>query len=123
MAEKLPGYSPRLPDVAKPRSNERRSPAFPEYSCHGTWVENDTAYLVASTEAGRYCLVYSTLAATSTGSSSSRELTVSGHLASCPRATHSHKHEWQVNLTAYGESVCDFLLTMSPSDPTPLSSH
>lgn len=74
-----------------------------EYSCYGTWVENDTAYLVASTETGRYCLVYSTSTTTTTTGSTSRELTVTGHLASCPRASHRHNHEWQVNLTAYGE--------------------
>lgn len=67
-------------------------------------MENDTAYLVASTETGRYCLVYSTSATgtTTAAGSTSRELTVTGHLASCPRASHRHKHEWQVNLTAYG---------------------
>ncbi|KAK1123682.1 hypothetical protein K0M31_008380 [Melipona bicolor] len=70
-----------------------------EYSCHGTWIENDTAYLVASTEKGRYCLVYSASAA-ATGS---RELSVTGHLASCPRASHRHVVSWQVNLTSYGE--------------------
>lgn len=72
---------------------------FSEYSCHGTWIENDTAYLVASTEKGRYCLVYSASAA-ATGS---RELSVTGHLASCPRASHRHVVSWQVNLTSYGE--------------------
>ncbi|XP_068986355.1 uncharacterized protein [Bombus flavifrons] len=71
----------------------------PEYSCHGTWIENDTAYLVASTEKGRYCLVYSASAA-ATGS---RELSVTGHLASCPRASHRHVVSWQVNLTSYGK--------------------
>lgn len=70
-----------------------------EYSCHGTWIENDTAYLVASTEKGRYCLVYSASAA-ATGS---RELSVTGHLASCPRASHRHVVSWQVNLTSYGK--------------------
>lgn len=73
--------------------------SFPEYLCHGTWVENDTAYLVASTDVGRYCLVYSASAAT-TGS---RELSVTGHLASCPRASHRYPVSWQVNLTSYGE--------------------
>ncbi|KOC61835.1 hypothetical protein WH47_06179 [Habropoda laboriosa] len=70
-----------------------------EYWCHGTWIENDTAYLVASTDVGRYCLVYSASAA-ATGS---RELSVTGHLASCPRAAHRHLVSWQVNLTSYGE--------------------
>lgn len=74
--------------------------SFPEYLCHGTWIENDTAYLVASTDVGRYCLVYSASAATTTGS---RELSVTGHLASCPRASHRHPVSWQVNLTSYGE--------------------
>lgn len=71
---------------------------FAEYLCHGTWIENDTAYLVASTDVGRYCLVYSA-SATATGS---RELSVTGHLASCPRAPHRHLVSWQVNLTSYG---------------------
>ncbi|XP_070154200.1 uncharacterized protein [Polyergus mexicanus] len=70
-----------------------------EYLCHGTWIENDTAYLVASTDVGRYCLVYSASAAT-TGS---RELSVTGHLASCPRASHRHSVSWQVNLTSYAQ--------------------
>ncbi|XP_076397641.1 uncharacterized protein LOC100884026 isoform X2 [Megachile rotundata] len=70
-----------------------------EYWCHGTWIENDTAYLVASTDVGRYCLVYSASAA-ATGS---RELSVTGHLASCPRPSHRHLVSWQVNLTSYGE--------------------
>ncbi|XP_011054215.1 PREDICTED: uncharacterized protein LOC105145980 [Acromyrmex echinatior] len=73
--------------------------SFPEYLCHGTWVENDTAYLVASTDVGRYCLVYSASAAT-TGS---RELSVTGHLASCPRASHRYPVSWQVNLTSYAQ--------------------
>ncbi|XP_020284906.1 uncharacterized protein LOC109855264 [Pseudomyrmex gracilis] len=74
--------------------------ALSEYLCHGTWVENDTAYLVASTDVGRYCLVYSASAAT-TGS---RELSVTGHLASCPRASHRpHPVSWQVNLTSYAQ--------------------
>ncbi|XP_076757456.1 uncharacterized protein LOC143427313 [Xylocopa sonorina] len=68
-----------------------------EYWCHGTWIENDTAYLVASTDVGRYCLVYSASAA-ATGSP---ELSVTGHLASCPRAAHRHLVSWQVNLTSY----------------------
>ncbi|XP_017793825.1 PREDICTED: LOW QUALITY PROTEIN: uncharacterized protein LOC108575519 [Habropoda laboriosa] len=72
---------------------------FPEYWCHGTWIENDTAYLVASTDVGRYCLVYSASAA-ATGS---RELSVTGHLASCPRAAHRHLVSWQVNLTSYAQ--------------------
>ncbi|XP_058793493.1 uncharacterized protein LOC131665560 isoform X1 [Phymastichus coffea] len=76
-----------------------------KYSCHGTWVENDTGYIVASTEANRYCLVYSASATTTSKSPLSRELTITGHLASCPRASHLHKHEWQVNLTAYTQ--CD----------------
>ncbi|XP_047353947.1 uncharacterized protein LOC124950759 [Vespa velutina] len=71
--------------------------ALSEYLCHGTWIENDTAYLVASTDVGRYCLVYSASAAT-TGD---RELSVTGHLASCPRASHRHPVSWQVNLTSY----------------------
>ncbi|XP_053982223.1 uncharacterized protein LOC128892926 [Hylaeus anthracinus] len=70
-----------------------------EYFCHGTWIENDTAYLVASTDVGRYCLVYSASAA-ATGS---RELSVTGHLASCPRASHRHLVSWQVNLTSYAQ--------------------
>ncbi|XP_076236438.1 uncharacterized protein LOC143180532 [Calliopsis andreniformis] len=70
-----------------------------EYSCHATWIENDTAYLVASTEVDRYCLVYSASAA-ATGS---RELSVTGHLASCPRASHRHLVSWQVNLTSYAQ--------------------
>ncbi|KAI4485152.1 hypothetical protein M0804_006657 [Polistes exclamans] len=70
-----------------------------QYLCHGTWIENDTAYLVASTDVGRYCLVYSASAAT-TGD---RELSVTGHLASCPRASHRHPVSWQVNLTSYGK--------------------
>ncbi|XP_076684743.1 uncharacterized protein LOC143377407 [Andrena cerasifolii] len=70
-----------------------------EYWCHGTWIENDTAYLVASTDVGRYCLVYSASAA-ATGS---RELSVTGHLASCPRAPHRHLVSWQVNLTSYAQ--------------------
>ncbi|CAK9819189.1 hypothetical protein ANTQUA_LOCUS10087 [Anthophora quadrimaculata] len=70
-----------------------------EYWCHGTWIENDTAYLVASTDVGRYCLVYSASAA-ATGS---RELSVTGHLASCPRAAHRHLVSWQVNLTSYAQ--------------------
>ncbi|XP_011338027.2 uncharacterized protein LOC105279739 [Ooceraea biroi] len=73
--------------------------ALSEYLCHGTWIENDTAYLVASTDVGRYCLVYSASAAT-TGS---RELSVTGHLASCPRASHRHPVSWQVNLTSYAQ--------------------
>ncbi|XP_070510374.1 uncharacterized protein [Cardiocondyla obscurior] len=73
--------------------------SLPEYLCHGTWVENDTAYLVASTDIGRYCLVYSASAAT-TGS---RELSVTGHLASCPRASHRYPVSWQVNLTSYAQ--------------------
>ncbi|XP_012059046.1 PREDICTED: LOW QUALITY PROTEIN: uncharacterized protein LOC105622233 [Atta cephalotes] len=73
--------------------------ALSEYLCHGTWVENDTAYLVASTDVGRYCLVYSASAAT-TGS---RELSVTGHLASCPRASHRYPVSWQVNLTSYAQ--------------------
>ncbi|XP_078041794.1 uncharacterized protein LOC144472508 [Augochlora pura] len=76
-------------------SNEAPS----EYWCHGTWIENDTAYLVASTDVGRYCLVYSASAA-ATGS---RELSVTGHLASCPRASHRHLLSWQVNLTSYAQ--------------------
>jgi len=76
-----------------------RLPSFSEYLCHGTWIENDTAYLVASTDVGRYCLVYSASAAT-TGN---RELSVTGHLASCPRASHRHPVSWQVNLTSYGK--------------------
>jgi len=71
---------------------------LPEYLCHGTWIENDTVYLVASTDVGRYCLVYSASAAT-TGT----ELSVTGHLASCPRASHHHPVSWQVNLTSHGE--------------------
>ncbi|KAI4501038.1 hypothetical protein M0802_003841 [Mischocyttarus mexicanus] len=75
-----------------------------EYLCHGTWIENDTAYLVASTDVGRYCLVYSASAAT-TGN---RELSVTGHLASCPRASHRHPVSWQVNLTSYAIAYeCD----------------
>ncbi|XP_046145131.1 uncharacterized protein LOC114871505 isoform X3 [Osmia bicornis bicornis] len=70
-----------------------------EYWCHGTWIENDTAYLVASTDVGRYCLVYSASAA-ATGS---RELSVTGHLASCPRPSHRHLVSWQVNLTSYAQ--------------------
>ncbi|XP_076221322.1 uncharacterized protein LOC116424529 isoform X2 [Nomia melanderi] len=70
-----------------------------EYWCHGTWIENDTAYLVASTDVGRYCLVYSASAA-ATGSP---ELSVTGHLASCPRASHRHLVSWQVNLTSYAQ--------------------
>ncbi|XP_043252057.1 uncharacterized protein LOC122397169 [Colletes gigas] len=70
-----------------------------EYFCHGTWIENDTTYLVASTDVGRYCLVYSASAA-ATGS---RELSVTGHLASCPRASHRHLVSWQVNLTSYAQ--------------------
>ncbi|XP_015603491.1 uncharacterized protein LOC107271703 [Cephus cinctus] len=76
------------------------------YSCHGTWVENDTVYLVASTEAGRYCLIYTT----PTSVTPSTDLSVTGHLASCPRASHPsprishpHQHVWQVNLTAYAQ--------------------
>nr|XP_012139271.1 PREDICTED: uncharacterized protein LOC100884026 isoform X4 [Megachile rotundata] len=72
---------------------------FIEYWCHGTWIENDTAYLVASTDVGRYCLVYSASAA-ATGS---RELSVTGHLASCPRPSHRHLVSWQVNLTSYAQ--------------------
>ncbi|XP_031777075.1 uncharacterized protein LOC100678593 isoform X4 [Nasonia vitripennis] len=97
-----------------------------KYSCHGTWVENDTAYLVASTETDRYCLVYSASASgrtTSSTSSTSRELTVTGHLASCPRAAHLHKHEWQVNLTAYAQ--CDDVSSASTwrSSGSSLTTH
>ena len=84
---------------------------FPlEYSCHGTWVENDTAYLVASTETGRYCLVYSLTTSTTATSPLRREFTITGHMASCPRAAHFHKHEWQVNLTAYGKKLSNFAI-------------
>ncbi|KAG7212444.1 hypothetical protein KM043_012759 [Ampulex compressa] len=70
-----------------------------EYMCHGSWIENGTVYLVASTDIGRYCFVYSASAAT-TGSS---ELSVTGHLASCPRASPRHPGLWQVNLTLYAQ--------------------
>ncbi|XP_023290432.1 uncharacterized protein LOC105703987 [Orussus abietinus] len=74
--------------------------ALSVYRCHGTWEENGTAYLVASTDAARYCLVYSA----STSSSNSRYLSVTGHLASCPRASHPHHQQvWQVNLTAHAQ--------------------
>ncbi|XP_023315059.1 uncharacterized protein LOC106652588 [Trichogramma pretiosum] len=98
-----------------------------KYSCHGTWVENDTAYLVASTETGRYCLVYSATASavTTQGSSitGSRELTITGHMASCPRQSHLHKHEWRVNLTAYTQ--CDDVSSASTwrSSGTSLTTH
>ncbi|XP_015171303.1 PREDICTED: uncharacterized protein LOC107063752 isoform X2 [Polistes dominula] len=81
--------------------------ALSEYLCHGTWIENDTAYLVASTDVGRYCLVYNASAATTRDG----ELSVTGHLASCPRASHRHSVSWQVNLTSYVQ--CDDISSAS----------
>ncbi|KZC07858.1 hypothetical protein WN55_09844 [Dufourea novaeangliae] len=75
------------------------APYLSEYWCHGSWIENGTAYLVASTDVGRYCLVYSA----STAATGSRELSVTGHLASCPRTSHRHLISWQVNLTSYAQ--------------------
>ncbi|XP_066584217.1 uncharacterized protein [Prorops nasuta] len=91
----------RSPDRMEYASSCAEETLSVEYLCHGTWVENDTGYLVVTTDAGRYCLVYSASAAT-TGS---RELFVRAHLASCPRASHRHEPAWRVNLTSYAH--CD----------------
>ncbi|XP_046742888.1 uncharacterized protein LOC124409356 [Diprion similis] len=78
-----------------------RDEAFSVYWCHGSWEENGTAYVVASTEAARYCLVYSATAA----SVGHNDLSVTNHFASCPRPTQHHhrQHIWKLNLTAYAQ--------------------